>query len=69
MSGWQQKYWMFMKSQLKQQSTLNTKKKQLNSLKNQVLLTQMQQSSTSINECFKDKCSWMVSANISWFKL
>jgi hypothetical protein len=37
-------------------------------LKKRVLLTQMQQSSTSRNEFFKDMCNWMVSANIPWFK-
>jgi hypothetical protein len=60
-----------MKSQLDQhvQSTLHTRNKRLSSLKKQVLLTQMQQSSTSRNEFFKDMCSWMVSAKIPWFKL
>lgn len=69
MSGLQHKYWVFMKSQLEQQSTLNTNNNQLSSSKKVVLLKQLQQSLASINEFFKDKCSWMVSANISWFKL
>jgi hypothetical protein len=35
----------------------------------QVLLTQMQQSSTARNEFFKDICKWMVSVTIPRFKL
>jgi hypothetical protein len=60
-----------MKSQLEQQlqSALHTKNMQLSSSKKQVLLTQMQQSSTSRHEFFKDMCNWMVSANIPLFKL
>jgi hypothetical protein len=38
-------------------------------LKKQVFLTQIQHSSTSRNDFFKDMCNWMVPTNIPWFKL
>jgi hypothetical protein len=60
-----------MKSRLEQnaRSSLHTKNMQLSFSKKLVLLTQVQQSSTSRNELFKDMCNWMVSANSPWFKL
>jgi hypothetical protein len=66
MSGLQQKYLVFQEVTVR---TTCTKNKQLSYSKKQVLLTQMQQSSTPRCEFFKDMCNWMVSANIPWIKL
>lgn len=60
-----------MKSQLEQhvRSALHTRNKALQTSKKQVLLSQMQQSSSARNEFFYDMCTAMVAANIPWYKL
>ena len=60
-----------MKSQLEQhvRSALHTRNKALQTSKKQVLLSQMQPSSSARNEFFYDICTAMVAANILWYKL
>jgi hypothetical protein len=60
MSGLQQKYLVFHEITVGATSIKHAiYKEQASSSKKQVLLTQMQQSSTSRNEFFKDICNWM----------